>query len=89
MTNHQPAVCARQCSTCVFRPGNPFPFTTIRDVLQTNREQGTALMCHKTTYGQAEREAVCRGFYDAYGESINIIRVINRLGGFEEVDPDG
>lgn len=87
----QPKVFRKKCATCVFHPGNRMKLRAGRlaDLLRTNRQNGTALICHKTTYDQAPDlgEVVCRGFYDAYGESINVIRVMNRLGGFEEVDP--
>jgi hypothetical protein len=28
---------------------------------------------------------VCRGYYDAYGDDVNAIRVMHRLGGFHEI----
>lgn len=51
---------------------------------------GGSITCHKTlSYGEYPDygEAVCRGFYDTVGERTNVIRVINRLGGFREVPP--
>lgn len=57
----------------------------LQDLVNTNLMRGTMLVCHKTTFGQAEREVVCRGFYDHYDGQVK--QVIERFGGFEEVDP--
>lgn len=85
----RPKVFSRKCSSCVFHPGNRMRLKEGRlaEVLRHNLRAGTALICHTTTYGQQAEEVVCRGYYDAYGESVNVIRVMNRLGGFDEVDP--
>jgi hypothetical protein len=87
-----PQLFSEKCSSCVFRSGNPMHLKPGRltEILKHNIEHGTALICHKTLdYGEHPEigETVCRGFYDAYGENINVIRVMHRLGGFKEVDP--
>jgi hypothetical protein len=65
----------------------------LKDVVQGNLRQGTLLICHETTYGQAETEVICRGFFDRYGDQVNAKRVMDRIaaingqpGGFREVD---
>jgi hypothetical protein len=88
----RPRVLSEQCSTCVFRPGNLMSLRPgrLKDLIQTNVAAGTALICHQTLeYGAHPDfgEAVCRGFYDSVGERTNIIRIVNRLGGYEEVAP--
>ena len=89
----RPRVFSERCSTCVFHPGNRMSLAPgrLKDLIDSNVAGGAALICHQTTYGQHPEigETVCRGFYDAVGEGTNVIRVMNRLGGFEEVDPPG
>jgi hypothetical protein len=89
----QPQLLAEQCSTCIFRPGNLMHLHKGRlaDVANTNRKQGTALICHQTlSYGDHPEvgEAVCRGFYDAYKDENRVIQITERiLGGFEQIPP--
>jgi hypothetical protein len=61
----------------------------LQDVVEQNLEAGTLLVCHTTTFEQADREVLCRGFYDAYKERTSVWQIYTRMGGeFEEVDPD-
>lgn len=88
----RPRLLAEKCSTCVFRPGNPMHLDEgrLRDLIQQHVAAGAALTCHQTlSYGKHPDfgEAVCRGFYDSVGERTNVIRVMERLGGFDEVPP--
>lgn len=80
-----PQLLAEQCSDCIFRPGNLMHLGPgrMQEVVRANLENGTALICHQTlAYGSHPEvgEAVCRGFYDAYGDEVNAIRVMHRLG---------
>jgi hypothetical protein len=64
------------------RPGR------LAHLIQQNLNAGAALICHQTlSYGAHPEvgEAVCRGFYDAYGDDVNAIRVMHRLGGFHVI----
>lgn len=56
------------CSTCVFRPGNLMllPAGRLAEIIRDNVANDSALPCHSTLYGQAEQEAVCRGFFDRH-----------------------
>lgn len=87
---HLPAVFDRMCPTCIFRPGNLMHLRpgALKDVVDANLERGTLLMCHTTTYGQADEEVVCRGFYDRYGPRQAVYQIIQRLGGFRVVGHD-
>lgn len=87
---NRPQLLAKRCNTCVLRPGNLMNLAPDRlaDLIQTNLDAGAALICHQTlSYGDHPEvgEAVCRGFYDAYGDEVNAIRVMHRLGGFQEI----
>lgn len=88
----KPQVCAQQCSTCVFRPGNPMSLRPgrLKTLIQENTGDGKAgLLCHETlSYGQHPEigPSFCRGFFDTFGHMANGIRVFARLGGFTEVE---
>ncbi len=48
------------------------------------------IICHQTlSYGGHPDfgGALCRWFYDTYGPQNNFIRIMDRLGGFDEVEP--
>lgn len=90
----KPVLQAERCATCIFRPGNPMHLAPGRlaEVVEQNRGTGSLLICHKTTYGQAEREAICRGYFDAYGKDSTVVQVMERLYGpdwYEESDEPG
>jgi hypothetical protein len=54
------------------------------------REGCQGIICHDTlSHGEHSDfgPALCRGFYDQYGDRSNFIRVIGRIGGFTEVHP--
>lgn len=56
------------------------------------REGSQGIICHTTlSYGEFPDfgGALCRGFYDAFGPRNNFVRIMERLGGFTEVDPPG
>jgi hypothetical protein len=53
------------------------------------REGCQGVICHDTLPGNdaGTLPALCRGFYDKFGYRNNFIRVMGRIGGFDEVDP--
>lgn len=86
----RPQLLAERCSSCVFRPGDLMHLGAerFRTIIRQNLDAGAAPICHQTlSYGDHPEvgEAVCRGFYDAYGDQVNAIRVVHRLGGFTEI----
>jgi hypothetical protein len=90
----RPLLLSERCSSCVFGSNAPVPPARVREVIQDNLREGALLMCHSTLYGQTEREAMCRGFWDAHRDHTNTARVMDRLsaswGGepwWEEVPP--
>jgi hypothetical protein len=78
-----PRLFDQKCPTCVFRPGNLMNLCPGRlaDLVESNLAQGTALVCHLTTFEQRPElgEVLCRGFVDAYGEQTGSIQVLRRL----------
>jgi len=88
----KPRLLAEMCSTCVFRPGNLMRLRPgrLKDLIRQNTgPEAQGLHCHQTTYGQNPETglALCRGFYDRFGQLANFIRVCERIGGFTEVVP--
>lgn len=90
---HRPRLMAEQCATCIFRPGNPMHLRAGRlrqMVADALREGSQGIICHDTlSYGPHPDfgGALCRGFYDTVGYRNNFVRVMERLGGFTEVEP--
>jgi hypothetical protein len=83
-------VLARQCSTCVFAPGNRMHLAPgqLSDMVKQARRTGSCIICHDTLpYGPYPHipPATCRGFYDRY--DTQALQVARRLWGFVEVDP--
>jgi len=88
----KPRLLSEQCSTCVGRPGNLMHLRPgrLKSLIRDNTGQSMGLTCHQTLgYGASPEygEALCRWFYDTYGHLTNGIRVMERIGGFTEVDP--
>ncbi len=79
---------SRQCSTCIFRPGNPMHLDEgrLKDMVRVAAR--TYVICHDTLpYADhpGVGPAICRGFYDRY--NTNALQVIRLLFGFQECDP--
>lgn len=60
-------VCVGMCDTCIFRPGNLMQLKPgrVRGMVADSIRRDSFIPCHKTLDGE---RAVCRGFYDAYGD---------------------
>jgi len=83
---------SRQCPTCVFKPGNLMKLRhgRLHDLIAQARAAESYIVCHSTLPGMAPAgilPAVCRGFADSY--STQSLQLIERLFGFDEVDPPG
>jgi len=73
-------VCARMCDTCIFRPGNLMYLEEgrVESMVREATKNESCIPCHETTYGQAEGEAVCRGFFDRHATAP--LQIAERLG---------
>jgi hypothetical protein len=88
----RPRLLSEKCQTCIFRPGNLMRLRPgrVRQMVRQTLDAGATITCHETLpYGQYPDydKAVCRGFYDAHGQRSNLVRIVERLGGFDEVPP--
>lgn len=83
-------VMADKCSTCIFRPGNLMSLEQgrVAGMVQSCREKQGVITCHQTLYEQDERgNAVCKGFFDAYGKEILPLRMAMALEVIEYQEP--
>jgi hypothetical protein len=81
-------VCREKCSTCIFRPGNLMHLHEgrLKQIVEQTREDDAGnIVCHQTL--DQKQGAICRGFYDAYGEGSMILRLARMLDAIVEVDP--
>ncbi len=79
-------VCARECSTCIFRPGNVMHLRggTVRSMVDAALRDDSAIVCHKTLEGA---RAICRGFYDRHAGATLMTRLAHpELLGLLEVE---
>ena len=81
-------VCARKCSTCIYRPGNLMR-------LEDGRKEGmeseavanqSVIPCHKTIYGAEVGPAICRGYWDTQKHNVGMLSVAERLGYVKEIE---
>lgn len=82
----KPRLCAEECSTCIFKPQSPVTRSLrtgrLRQLINDTRRCNSYIVCHSTFNTEP---AACRGFVDRY--STNMIRIIQRLGGWAEIQP--
>ena len=81
----RPRMCREMCDTCILRPGSTVTASLrpgrLRELINGARADESYVVCH-STFG--EQPAICRGFADHY--DTNSLRIMQRLGGFHEVD---
>jgi len=80
-----------QCETCVFRPGNLMHLSPerMREITVGNVRADTALPCHSTLYRDDVEPAVCRGFFERYGNAtlpLRLAQLLDRVT-FDAVPP--
>jgi hypothetical protein len=82
-------VCSQLCVTCIFRPGNVMDLTRgrLRQLVSQALDIDGAIPCHKTVNRDDVEPAVCRGFFDAYGDSITALKLARLMGMIAEDDP--
>ena len=80
----RPKLCAKKCATCIFRPGNLMNLRPgrVKGMVEEAVSHGGHIVCHDHIDSD---QAQCRGFYDSFGHLVNLNRIVERLGGFEEV----
>lgn len=78
-------VLSERCSTCVFHPGNLMHLSEgrLKEIVGANRTNDAALTCHQTlsyaSWDEVGKEAVCRGYFDAYGHESTPLQLAKRM----------
>ena len=74
-------VLTEKCQTCVFRAGNLMRLQEgrLKDLVDSNLAEDTALVCHATLYKDGVDNAVCRGYFDAYGTEVTPLRMAQMM----------
>jgi hypothetical protein len=61
--------------------------TRQREVIKQSLSEDTYFICHKATIA-GDDSVCCRGFWDSFKDHFNLGRVMQRLGGPDEVEID-
>jgi len=81
-------LCASQCSTCIFRPGNPMALEpgALKDLIGKARRNQGHIVCHATL--DTDDPAICRGYADHadHGRSL-ALRLATALGTVRHITP--
>lgn len=74
--DRQVHVLARQCSTCIFRRGNPMHLRPgrLKQLVATAVRRGSGIVCH-STLPNAGRRAFCRGFWTRHYRDVPLLRL--------------
>jgi hypothetical protein len=85
----RPRLCREQCSTCVYRPGNPMQLRPGGLKALSEEARQSFVPCHDTLPWIADfGPSMCRGWYDGYADqSPTIQTLIEVFGEPVEVDP--
>jgi hypothetical protein len=81
-------VMAKQCPTCIFRPGNPMMLRPgrVKDMVATCKRRDSFVVCHEKlgkVVGPRAKGAVCRGFFDRYDTTP--LQLARRLNAVKEI----
>lgn len=89
-------VCAERCDQCLFSKNRIVSAARAREVVDGARKADGAFLCHKHTIkgltgaaSGAQANVVCRGYFDAVGSDVLLIRLAMILGNIIFVDEEG
>jgi len=82
-------VCSQRCDECLFSPGKIVDQERKEEIIENCLENNSFFICHKFGIegdeGTIGEDVCCRGFFESYGNEINLIRIAKRLRAIEEV----
>lgn len=81
-------VCAKMCSTCIFRPGNLMSLEPgrVEEMIESATRDQSSIVCHQTIHQRGVDNLACRGFYDKH--PTQPLQLARRLGMVEYADSD-
>lgn len=74
-------VCKGQCNQCLFSENRIVPVSRFKQIVRDCKKNQTHFMCHK------EENVVCGGYYEKLGPFSQMIRIAERLGVVQFVQP--
>lgn len=90
----RPQAMSQRCDTCILRPGGSALVApdVVRDLVARHRRVGAVITCHKTLpHIHPEHTdlgpAACRGFLDAYPDTLAARMAEEWFGGWHLIDP--
>ncbi|KGI79341.1 hypothetical protein IL38_23835 [Actinopolyspora erythraea] len=93
-TTGTPRLLTRRCATCIYSRTSPVEEERRDEMVAEAAEEGTAIICHSTLphwVYDSERQALCRGYWDASADSNRSWRIVLLRSGLKgdpvEVDP--
>jgi hypothetical protein len=89
-------VCAQRCDQCLYSRYRIVSADRAREVIEEARKNDAAFLCHKHTIRGAvglsqgaQTNVVCRGYFDAVGNDVLLIRVAQMLGNIIFINEEG
>lgn len=79
-------VMSKKCDQCLFGPNKIVSNARKAELIRKIHAEGTNFLCHKGTING--EEIVCAGDLEADRYRTNMMRIAERLGVIEEIDPD-
>ena len=83
-------VAAKQCKTCIYRPGSPLDIEQLEAQVADSYIPGSFKghrICHHFE-DAADDDVCCRGFWDRHKNNFNLGRIAQRLGFVEMVSDE-
>ena len=76
---------ARQCETCIFRPGNLMKLRagTVEQLVKQALQAECCIPCHDTLGPEA---AICRGFWNRHRRDVLVLRLAQAFGNIRLVN---
>jgi hypothetical protein len=80
-------VCEQKCNQCLFSRNRIVEKKRVKEILEECARTGAYFVCHKSTNNNNGR-VCCRGFWDKYKFENGLLRVCERNGWVQFVDPE-
>jgi hypothetical protein len=78
-------VCEQKCNECLFSKNRIVSKERTKEIIVECLEEDRYFVCHKAT--NANKQVVCRGFYEKFGLQNGTIRVCDRNDWVQFVNP--
>lgn len=76
----------KRCNQCLFSKNRIVSLRRASEVISECVKNDSYFICHKSSIESGE--VCCKGFYDKFGDYINLIRIAKQLNGVQFVNND-